>query len=102
MFHWNTFFPEKELQYPPSFDGRLVQFPADRNLRDYLSWRQADCMHLPFTNVCHARDVFFTKLIMLFLSSPGHINNLYNTCFWALVSSGRTENQAEADLQVGN
>ena len=48
------------LQYPPCFDGRCVAYPSLHNLRDYLSWRQADC----------------------------HINNLYNTSFWALVEQG--------------
>ncbi|CAI2168628.1 18818_t:CDS:2 [Funneliformis geosporum] len=71
VFHWKTYFPDKELQYPPSFDGRAVQYPSNNNLRDYLSWRQADC----------------------------HINNLYNTCFWALVHSGKTENEAENALR---
>lgn len=32
------------LRFPaPSFDGRAVCYPTDRALRDYLSWRQADC-----------------------------------------------------------
>uniref|UniRef100_A0A8C7KAG2 Probable tRNA(His) guanylyltransferase n=1 Tax=Oncorhynchus kisutch TaxID=8019 RepID=A0A8C7KAG2_ONCKI len=43
--------------YPPGFDGWVVLYPSNRNLRDYLSWRQADC----------------------------HVNNLYNTVFWTLV-----------------
>lgn len=38
-------------------------YPSDRTLRDYLSWRQVDT----------------------------HINNLYNTCFWCLVKSGKTK-----------
>ncbi|XP_053092571.1 probable tRNA(His) guanylyltransferase isoform X2 [Pangasianodon hypophthalmus] len=42
------------------FDGRVVLYPTNRNLKDYLSWRQADC----------------------------HINNLYNTAFWTLVQKG--------------
>lgn len=33
-----------QLQYPPTFDCRLVCYPSEKNLRDYLSWRQADCM----------------------------------------------------------
>ncbi|KAL1431014.1 hypothetical protein MTO96_014424 [Rhipicephalus appendiculatus] len=58
--------------YPPSFDGRVVLYPSDANLRDYLSWRQADC----------------------------HINNLYNTAFWALVQQGGlTTKQAEERLR---
>ncbi|XP_060071281.1 probable tRNA(His) guanylyltransferase [Ylistrum balloti] len=57
VFYWARFFNKQPLQYPPVFDGRVVLYPSDKNLRDYLSWRQADC----------------------------HINNLYNTCFWKLV-----------------
>ncbi|XP_013397841.1 probable tRNA(His) guanylyltransferase isoform X2 [Lingula anatina] len=57
VFYWADFFPDTKLQYPPSFDARVVLYPSDQNLRDYLSWRQVDC----------------------------HINNQYNTCFWNLV-----------------
>ncbi|RHZ45613.1 hypothetical protein Glove_668g6 [Diversispora epigaea] len=71
VFYWKNYFPQKELLYPPSFDGRAVLYPADNNFRDYLSWRQVDC----------------------------HINNLYNTCFWALVISGKTESEAENALR---
>lgn len=56
-FYWSTYFEDKKLLYPPSFDARTVLYPSDQNLRDYLSWRQADT----------------------------HINNLYNTAFWGLV-----------------
>ncbi|KXJ28525.1 putative tRNA(His) guanylyltransferase [Exaiptasia diaphana] len=53
------------------FDGRVVLYPCDKNLRDYLSWRQADC----------------------------HINNLYNTCFWNLVQQGGlSQSKAEERL----
>lgn len=64
VFHWAEYFPTKALQQPPAFDGRAVLYPTVRNLRDYLSWRQADC----------------------------HINNLYNTVFWALVQQGGLTN----------
>lgn len=71
VFHWSKFFEEKKLLYPPSFDARIVLYPSDENLRDYLSWRQADT----------------------------HINNLYNTVFWKLVlEGGRTNTEAQADL----
>ncbi|KFM81248.1 putative tRNA(His) guanylyltransferase, partial [Stegodyphus mimosarum] len=60
VFYWKHIFGDKNLLYPPSFDGRVVIYPTNKNLRDYLSWRQADC----------------------------HINNLYNTTFWALVQQG--------------
>ncbi|VDB89788.1 unnamed protein product [Peniophora sp. CBMAI 1063] len=60
IFHWPTFFPDTPLVYPPCFDGRIVLYPSDREVRDYFAWRQADT----------------------------HINNLYNTAFWALVQQG--------------
>lgn len=60
VYHWPRFFRGKELYYPPSFDARVILYPTDKNLRDYLAWRQADV----------------------------HINNLYNTCFWNLVLKG--------------
>ncbi|KAH7394446.1 tRNAHis guanylyltransferase-domain-containing protein [Pyrenochaeta sp. MPI-SDFR-AT-0127] len=61
VFLWSKYFPDKPLTPPlPSFDGRAVCYPSDSNLRDYMSWRQVDC----------------------------HINNLYNTTFWALVQKG--------------
>ncbi|KAI1629049.1 tRNA guanylyltransferase [Exophiala viscosa] len=49
-----------DINMLPTFDGRAVLYPSWENLRDYLSWRQVDC----------------------------HINNLYNTTFWALVNQG--------------
>ena len=30
----------------------------------------------------------------------GHVNNLYNTCFWCLVKSGQTAETAESKLSV--
>ncbi|XP_028395601.1 probable tRNA(His) guanylyltransferase [Dendronephthya gigantea] len=60
VFYWSEYFKDKNLKYPPTFDGRVILYPSDANLKDYLSWRQADC----------------------------HINNLYNTCFWNLVKIG--------------
>ncbi|XP_044062313.1 probable tRNA(His) guanylyltransferase isoform X3 [Siniperca chuatsi] len=72
VFYWKEFFGEQPLLYPPGFDGRVVLYPSNRNLRDYLSWRQADC----------------------------HINNLYNTVFWTLVQKGGlTTAQAEDRLK---
>ncbi|XP_052431062.1 probable tRNA(His) guanylyltransferase [Carassius gibelio] len=71
VYYWKEYFGEQPLLYPPSFDGRVVLYPSNRNLRDYLSWRQADC----------------------------HINNLYNTTFWTLVQKGGlTKIQAEERL----
>ncbi|CAE1272684.1 THG1 [Acanthosepion pharaonis] len=66
------YFSSQELQYPPAFDARIVCYPSDQNLKDYFSWRQADC----------------------------HINNLYNTCFWKLVQEkGLTPAQSQEKLK---
>lgn len=64
VFNWSKFFPSEKLQYPPSFDARIILYPSDENLKDYLSWRQADV----------------------------HINNLYNTTFWNLILKGGLTN----------
>ncbi|KIJ62911.1 hypothetical protein HYDPIDRAFT_41602 [Hydnomerulius pinastri MD-312] len=72
VFHWPQYFPDTPLRYPPSFDGRIVLYPDERAIRDYFSWRQADT----------------------------HINNLYNTVFWALVQQGgQTTTEAHATLR---
>ena len=72
MFHFPKHFPEQKLKAVPLFDGRLVCYPTEENLRDYFSWRQADC----------------------------HINNLYNTCFWSLVQKdGVSQEEAHNTLK---
>lgn len=73
VFQWSKFFPGQELLYPPSFDSRIVLYPSEKNLRDYLSWRQVDC----------------------------HINNLYNTTFWSLVLKGEMNNQEAMERLKG-
>ncbi|KAG5979138.1 Glucose-responsive transcription factor [Claviceps digitariae] len=72
VYSWPTYFPDTPLSFPlPTFDGRAVCYPSIQNLRDYLSWRQADC----------------------------HINNLYNTTFWLLIQLGGLSNkEAERTL----
>lgn len=72
VFQWADFFPDQKLLYPPAFDSRVILYPTEQNLRDYLAWRQVDC----------------------------HINNLFNTCFWALVlKGGMTNVEAETRLK---
>ncbi|KAI0671659.1 tRNAHis guanylyltransferase [Trametes maxima] len=72
VFNWSKYLPNTPLKYCPSFDGRIVLYPAANVVRDYFSWRQADT----------------------------HINNLYNTVFWALVSKGgQTTAEAHATLR---
>lgn len=71
VYYWQKFFGAATLKYPPIFDGRVVLYPSDENLIDYMKWRQADV----------------------------HINNLYNTSFWTLVQQGElTVSQAEKRL----
>ncbi|ORX73586.1 tRNAHis guanylyltransferase [Linderina pennispora] len=72
VFYWSEFFPDTKLQFPPAFDSRVVQYPSDRIMRDYLCWRQVDC----------------------------HINNMYNTCFWTLVKGGMSNKDAMNRLEV--
>lgn len=72
VLYWPYWMKEKKLKYAPCFDGRVVLYPSNENLKDYLSWRQADV----------------------------HINNLYNTAFWNLVLQGGLTNQeAESELR---
>ncbi|KAJ9151911.1 tRNA(His) guanylyltransferase [Pleurostoma richardsiae] len=74
IYLWSTFFPDAPLSPPlPSFDGRAVCYPTVQNLRDYMSWRQADC----------------------------HINNLYNTVFWALIQRGGMDNKEAEKALAG-
>ena len=62
VMHFSKYFAASGKQLPsiPSFDARIVLYPSLADLKAYLSWRQVDC----------------------------HINNLYNTTFWALVQRG--------------
>lgn len=72
VYKWHSVFGNVALQYSPAFDARVVLYPNNACLRDYLSWRQADC----------------------------HINNMYNTCFWRLIQSGNySPKKAEERLQ---
>ncbi|OAV92041.1 hypothetical protein PTTG_05178 [Puccinia triticina 1-1 BBBD Race 1] len=71
---WSEYFPESPLSIDnlPTFDGRIIQYATLRELQDYFKWRQVDA----------------------------HINNLYNTTFWALVQQGnRTTQEAHGDLK---
>lgn len=74
VFAWPQFMPNNPLtpDQLPTFDGRAVVYPNFAVLRDYLNWRQVDC----------------------------HINNLYNTTFWALIDKGGLSNRdAEEHLR---
>ncbi|KAF8979777.1 hypothetical protein BGZ46_005064 [Entomortierella lignicola] len=61
VYYWSDYFTDsKRPLYPPVFDGRAVLYPSEVEVKDYFAWRQADT----------------------------HINNLFNTSFWALVEKG--------------
>ena len=60
---------EQPLLAPPSFDCCATCYSLVKNVRHYFSWRQVDT----------------------------HINNLYNTTFWALVLKSGLKRQEEAD-----
>lgn len=108
---WSEIFPDKPLGrvpdrrtgWPrttgalPTFDGRAVVYPTRQNLRDYLSWRHVDCS-FPFC-LLHGRSRWY--LGEADAGATGHINNLYNTTFWALVQKGGMSNRdAEKELLV--
>lgn len=46
VFNWSKYFPETQLKYPPSFDGRTILYPSSKEIRDYFSWRQVDSEEL--------------------------------------------------------
>lgn len=49
MYLWPRYFPDTPLCPPlPTFDGRAVCYPTKEDLRDYMSWRQADCRDIAF------------------------------------------------------
>ncbi|GJJ78277.1 tRNA(His) guanylyltransferase [Entomortierella parvispora] len=72
VYYWNDYFTDSRRPlYPPVFDGRAVLYPSEVEVKDYFAWRQADT----------------------------HINNLFNTSFWALVEKGgMTPKAAEVKL----
>ena len=72
VYNFSEYFDDPKPKRIPSFDGRIVLYPSFEDLKAYLSWRQVDC----------------------------HINNLYNTTFWALVNKGGlTTTEAHAKLK---
>ncbi|KAJ0881888.1 putative tRNA(His) guanylyltransferase [Helianthus annuus] len=59
-------FPHEEMRFTPSFKSRIICCPSMEVLQAYLAWRQREC----------------------------HSKNQYNTCFWMLVKSGKSETEA--------
>lgn len=69
--YWDEYMNGIKMMDTPSFDGRIVLYPTTKHLRDYLAWRQADV----------------------------HVNNLFNTTFWALVQNGGM-NYEQANMRL--
>ena len=88
VFHWPQYFPDAPLKHPPTFDGRVVLYPSAKEVRDYFSWRQADSKLV-------SRESRGQQLTCV-----AHINNLYNTTFWALIKDGKGTAEANKALQV--
>lgn len=92
VFNWTKHFPGVSLRYPPSFDGRIVLYPTEKVVRDYFSWRQTDSKYFPPESI--PRELESARRV-------AHVNNLYNTAFWALVQEGKqTTTQAHETLRV--
>ncbi|KAI7736042.1 hypothetical protein M8C21_011077 [Ambrosia artemisiifolia] len=68
---WREFFPREEIRFTPSFKSRIICCPSVEVLQAYLAWRQREC----------------------------HSKNQYNTCFWMLVKSGKSEIEAHDILK---
>lgn len=110
---WKEFFPQKKLQYAPSFYSKVVSCASAEVLQAYLSWRQQDCKtfwHFPRHTfiLIYVLDINYTNWHELSVTNPnnfrflvaGHINNQYDTCFWMLVKSGKTICETQEVLKV--
>lgn len=87
VLKWKEFFPQKDLEYPPSFDGRAVCYPSSDIIRDYLAWRQVDCEYSFFLYISGGcfkfwRFYFINQLIFFFF-----LNNVFKFefDFWNIV-----------------
>ena len=109
VHQWPQHFPGTPLAGMPMFDARAVLYPLPQTLRDYLSWRQADThvnnLVRPRVQVAPcpgdraltpAADPLLPAAAPLFRVAPLQ----YNTCFWALVKSGKTATEAHEQLRV--
>ena len=93
VFNWSRYLPETPLKCPPTFDGRIVLYPSEKEVRDYFSWRQADGMSFSMPVIRFELTYKHAHV--------AHINNLYNTTFWALVQQGgETTAQSHESLRV--
>lgn len=116
---WPQFFPDTPLDTQgegPSFDARsvwlkcpaicplmlfpcslsVVVYPGKQQVIDYFKWRQADS-----ESERDRRSFPTAALFIQYASCSAHINNLYNTAFWALIQQGQLSvREAHATLNV--
>ena len=112
--------PGRPLRATPVFDGRAVCYPNAATLRDYLSWRQADChinnqvgRRLPPSRqpprghtaalpgvIAQCRHPPFSPGSSCHHPGllPTPANPQYNTPYWELVKSGVAPAEAQATL----
>ena len=83
--------------------GTLCFFPWDVIIRGVQSFSPSfPRVHVSLTKTPQVFSVLIRgfKPFLPLLSNSGHVNNLYNTCFWALVHDGVTNTDAVQQLKV--
>lgn len=58
---WSTYFPENPISSAPCFDGRVVEYPSTKQVKDYLAWRQVDA-HI---NNQVTRNLMVSKIVFI-------------------------------------
>lgn len=74
VFHWPKYFPDLALRYPPSFDGRIVLYPSQQEVRDYFAWRQTDSTQLSIVHpsFCSPLDQHTSTIFTIQLSGRSY------------------------------
>ena len=97
---WKEFFPQRKLEYAPSFTSKVVTCATPEVLQVYLAWRQQNCKTLwPQKNYWYLLFLgAYSSFCFFFVT--GHAKNQYETCFWMLVKSGKTISETQEVLKV--
>ncbi|KAM4748734.1 putative tRNA(His) guanylyltransferase [Rhinophrynus dorsalis] len=48
VFYWKEFFPDQSILYPPGFDGRVVLYPSEQNLKGTLAAEKNEILFSAF------------------------------------------------------
>ena len=100
VFHWSSHMGEQKLQYPPAFDARVVLYPTNKNLRDYLSWRQADCKWLVLCGAC--RKHFHVMMLSCFHWLGWNCVEVWHFLLLNFVSNNTDERLEELNENLDN